>query len=405
MSASSLIRLYYVFQLMVTLTLWTPIFYQYQKQMGLSDPQIFGIQSIYYISFCVLEIPTGFLADRLGHRGCMRLGALLHILTHALPILVPTYGGFLVHWFLFALARSLISGAASAYLYNRLEQLDQLALYKDAEGRARAWSLAAKVLGFGVTDALTAVDPSLPYWGSAAAAVVATVAAWRFPSFQNSPAEQSDEPVRLSEAFRQLRHAPRLQIVIAQGVALFTLTRIVQVNLFQPLLLDSGFRLDQLGRIMALNTVFEAVAAGFPRVLRRWFTDFQAVFWLTWAMAGCCWALADPGPWSRVIWLNVFALVTGLSYPIQRQVMNEHIPDSRYRASMLSAESLLDRAVCAWVAFRLGDVVKSGGTGPFLILSAQVSSVACLVLWPLYALLARRDASAMAAEASKTPAP
>ena len=43
--------------------LWLPIFYAYQRQLGLSDAQIFGIQSLYYVAFCLMEIPTGMAAS------------------------------------------------------------------------------------------------------------------------------------------------------------------------------------------------------------------------------------------------------------------------------------------------------------------------------------------------------
>lgn len=401
-----LIRLFYAFQISVTLMFWMPIFYEYQKQMGLSDPQIFQIQSIYYLSFCLLEIPTGFLADRLGHRNCMRIGAALHVVTHLLPVLFPTYLGFLWHWLMLALSRSLISGAASAYLFNRLEAMGQVELYKEAEGKARAWSLAAKVGGFTLTDPMTRIDGSIPYLASAGASVLATVAAWRFPSFSLPIKPGESETPRISQVFRLLISSPAMLIVILQGVALFTLTRIVQVNLFQPLLLGGQFLPTQFGRLLAINTLFEAVGAAFPRIFRRWMSDLTAVFVLTLLMGICCWGLAQGGRWSCFAWLNLFAVVAGLSYPIQRQVMNQHIPDSRYRASLLSAESLVDRAVCAWVALLLGGILERGQMGLFLQLSAAASVLTCVILWPTYAWVwRRRTASAMADSASTTPAP
>jgi MFS family permease len=402
--ARRLIWLYYAFQITVTLMLWLPIFYQYQKQMGLSDGQILDIQSIYYVSFCLLELPTGFLADRLGHRGCMRVGAALHILTHALPVVWVTYWGFVCHWLLLALSRSLISGAASAYVYNQLEQLGQAELYKETEGRGRAWSLAVKVVGFTLTDPLTQLHVTLPYTASALSAVVSTVIAWRFPPALRSTREQF-EPPRVGRAFKLLLGHPKMLVVMLQGVALFTLTRIVQVNVFQPLLLAQGFVVSQFGRILALNTLFEALGSAYPTIFRRWLRDLHMVFLLTLAMGLCCWGLARGGSWNCLIWLNVFAVVTGLAYPIQRQVMNEHIPDSNYRASLLSAESLVDRAVCAWVAHALGVALTQGVMPAFLQAAAIASVTSCVLLGPIYALVPRRLASAIAAEASTTPEP
>ncbi|MFN8609704.1 MAG: MFS transporter [Vulcanimicrobiota bacterium] len=395
--ARRIIWLFYAFQITVTMMLWIPMFYAYQQRMGLSEEQILNIQSLYYISFCLLELPTGFLADRLGHRNCMRVGAALHVLTHLLPVYWTTYAGFAVHWLLLALSRSLISGAASAYVYNKLEELGQVDLYKETEGRGRAWSLAVKVLGFFATDSLTRVDPTLPYWASAASAALSTYFAFRFPAALGV-VKAAKEPPRLGRVLSLLRDNPRMLVVMLQGVALFTLTRIVQVNLFNPILEAQSFRVDQFGRIMAMNTLFEALGAAYPRLLRRYVSDFQAVFWLTLAMGGCCWGLTRCNWIGCLAWLNLFSVITGLAYPVQRQVMNEHIPDSDYRASMLSAESLVDRAVCAWVAHRLGLALQAQQMNFFLQAAGAASLFSCALLWPVYFAMPRLAKSSAAGE-------
>ena len=138
------IRLYYAFQLFFGLLLWLPIFYEYQRRLGLTNEQIFRIQSIYYIAFLLLEIPTGLFADRFGYRQSIRLGAATLVISNLLPVLLPSYDGFLWHFILIALARSLISGAASAYMYEFMTKHGQGERYKRVEGEARAYSLIGK---------------------------------------------------------------------------------------------------------------------------------------------------------------------------------------------------------------------------------------------------------------------
>ena len=74
-AARRIIRLNNGFQLLFNLLWWMPVFYAYQRDAGLSDSQIFGIQSIYYTAFCLFEIPTGVIADRIGALNCLRAGA------------------------------------------------------------------------------------------------------------------------------------------------------------------------------------------------------------------------------------------------------------------------------------------------------------------------------------------
>jgi fucose permease len=123
-----------------------PIFYSYQKQLGMSDAEIFGIQSVYYVAFCLLEIPTGMVADRFDYRTSLVSGAGVLVVANLVPVFMGSYTGFLAHFLLIAPARSLISGAQSAYLYEFLHAHDAGHLYLRAEGVGRSYNLVGKIV-------------------------------------------------------------------------------------------------------------------------------------------------------------------------------------------------------------------------------------------------------------------
>lgn len=391
MNPHRVIKLFYGFQFFFSLLLWAPVFYEYQKKMGLSDAQIFEIQSLYYIAFCLMELPTGYLADRWSQRKCMISGALLLVVSNLLVVFVPTFGGFLGHWMLVALSRSLISGASSAYLYNYLQESGAEGYYKSTEGLARSYSLVGKVVGWAGIGYLMEWKLELPYWLTALSALIAFAIALRLPEF-SLPVHPRDR-VKPAIVLKLLFSSPYLLLVIAQGTGIFVLSRIVQVNLFNPILEDKKFALGAYGVIMSLNTIFEALGSAYPGWLRRFMSDLNAVFLLTVVMAVSCSMTAWSGPAGAVAWLSVFALAVGFSYPIQRQVLNDAIPDSRYRASLLSVESLLDRAVCAWVATRMAVYVKQGKVDEFLHLCDAVTLIGTLLLIVLFALAKRRHSA------------
>jgi predicted MFS family arabinose efflux permease len=158
------------------------------------------------------------------------------------------------------------------------------------------------------------------------------------------------------------------------------LARICTVNLFQPVLSQKAFSLSSYGLIMSALTVFEAVGAAHPQWLKRWWSDLGAVFGLTVLMAVSMMGLAYFGQVGTVVCFCLFSLGCGLSFPIQRQLLNDAIPDSRYRATLLSIESLIDRAVCAVVASVLGGYVASGRTGDFLVYAGIASLLGMVIL-------------------------
>src|SRR5690606_33609388 len=118
---TSLARSYYGFQTAFTLYVWMPIFFVYQQTIGLGTEEIFGIQAHYYLAFCFFELPTGFISDRFGHRTALRWGSAMLVVSHLFAVLWLSYAGMLLHWVVLALARALVSGAASAYLYEHLQ--------------------------------------------------------------------------------------------------------------------------------------------------------------------------------------------------------------------------------------------------------------------------------------------
>ncbi|UAL71194.1 MFS transporter [Streptomyces angustmyceticus] len=387
--ARRIIRLNNGFQLLFNLLWWMPVFYAYQREAGLSDGQIFGIQSIYYIAFCLFEIPTGLVADRIGARNCLRAGAVVMTAANLAPVLSPSYTGFLVHFLAIAAGRSLTSGAASAYLYDGLAAEGAGEHYLKAEGQARALGLAAKVLCWPLVGPLMALAHPTPYLLSAASAAGSLVCAVVLPRHV-APAgrDRAGQPARggltfLRDAGTALRcvwATPWLALLMVQGVAVFTLSRICQVNLFQPVLLDHGIPEGSHGGVLAAMTVAEAVASARPQWLGSRLSPVAWVSLLSLAMAAALAGSTLGGPWTVIALLCVFAAVTGFAYPLQRKLVNDAIPAGAPRATLLSVESIVDRAVCALAAVAAGAYLSAGRLDVLLWHSAVVTGVVMLVL-------------------------
>lgn len=382
-ATSRVIRLYYGYQFFFPLLFWIPVFYEYQKIMGLDDGRIFAIQSLYYLVFCFLEIPTGYFADRLGYRLSLRMSGAVLVLSNVLAIYWTSYTGFVAHWLFLALARSFYSGASSAWLFEYLSQNGAVGRYKEVEGRSRALNLVGRVVGWMGIGALMQWHVTLPYWMTVGAAVGATVFAFLLPDVKPLL-----ERVRAASLWKDLTpvgtmlaSSPQLFLLMFQSLTIFVLARICQVNLFQPILKEKEFGVASFGVIMAVSTVFEAVGSFRPGMVRRWMSDLNAVFVFSAVIALSLGALAWMGQWGTVALLCVFSFAGGVAIPIQRQVLNEAIPDPRYRATLLSVESIINRAVCAWVASLIGAFVARGETLYFLQLSAGASLVFLLALY------------------------
>ncbi|MGW4209467.1 MFS transporter [Lentzea sp. NPDC004789] len=377
------VRLTYGFQFFFGLLLWIPIFYEYQKQLGLSDAEIFGIQSIYYIAFCLMEIPTGMVADRFDYRTSLWLGASVLVVANLVPVLAGDYTGFLVHFLLIALARSLISGAQSAYLYEYLNAHDAGHLYLKVEGVGRSYSLVGKIVYWPVIGLLMQWNMPSPYWLTAINAAIAVVLALKLPpipGWQRPEGKTSKLLAGVGGAFEALKRSRWLLLLMVQGIAMFTLVRILQVNLFQPVLESKHVSVTWYGSVLAAMTIFEAVAAARPHWLSKKIGPAKSVFLLTVVMALSIGFIVPSGGIVTIVLLCLFSVTAGMSFPIQKKLLNDAIPDSRYRATLLSMESIMDRAVCAVVAVALGAYLAGGRLNEFLVLSSVVTVILMALL-------------------------
>lgn len=389
------LRLYQGFQFCFLLLFWLPIFYEYQKRIGLTDPQIFGIQSLYYAVFCVLEIPTGMVADQVGYRRSMRIGAVVMVLTNLFPIFMPSYEGFVLHFLGIALSRSFISGASSAYLYRFLQVKGLEAEYKEVEGRARALGLLGKVVGWSFVGAAMEWELTAPYWLTVGSTGLAVAFAWALPQVM-APAIEGEEgrlTRRLRRSFALVRGSPPLILGILQGVALFVLVRICQLNLFQPILDAKDVPVAWYGAVMAGMTLFEAAGSARPGWVRRFMGDSTAVVVMSTVLGVTLVFIPEVSREWTLVLLGVFAFAGGLTFPLQRQVLNDAIPDTRYRATILSMESIVDRAVNAGVAAAVGEYLVRGELDVFLRGAAVVTVVVMALLYGARRRLEAREAA------------
>jgi hypothetical protein len=222
----------------------------------------------------------------------------------------------------------------------------------------------------------------LPYWLTVMAALISVIFAFLLPDFIVKPAktENRNSISRIKAAVSLTWKFPLLFFIMLQGIAIFVLARIFQVNLFQPILSSKLFGLSSFGMIMALMTIFEAIGSAKPSWLQRWLSDLNAVFFLTIVMAVSMAFIARADRLGTLIWICIFSYAMGLAFPIQRLLINEAIPNSQYRATLLSLESIFDRAVCAGVAPLIGVFLATNRLGDFLLNAAVVTVASMLIL-------------------------
>jgi len=99
-----------------------PIIVIYWQSHGLSMRDIFVLQVIFSIAIVVLEVPSGYFADRFGRTTSIKLGSVAATVGYFAYWYFPMFWGFVLAEILLALSVSFLSGAKEALLHESLDQ-------------------------------------------------------------------------------------------------------------------------------------------------------------------------------------------------------------------------------------------------------------------------------------------
>ncbi len=157
--------------------LYMPIVVPFYESNGLSMKDIMILQAVYSIAIVVLEIPSGYLADVIGRRKTLIIGAVFGTIGFTTYSLSFGFVGFLVAEVILGIGQSCISGADSAMLYDSLLERGEEKKYSLFEGRITGLGNVAEALAGILGGLLAGITLRVPYFAQTFVAFVALPAA------------------------------------------------------------------------------------------------------------------------------------------------------------------------------------------------------------------------------------
>lgn len=353
-----------VAQALLDVQFWLPLWLIFLLDRGFSLGQAALADAVFRVTEVVLEVPMGWVCDRIGRRNAYTLLCLLTAATFAGMALVHSMTSLLAVWLLWAMQWATASGLGSALGYDLAAELpaDQR---RRVFGRIRGASAAGVLVSLASAGALYAVNPMLPFALTAGLALVSGALSLTLPH----PAVPHER-----EGLRAVLGRGEVRWLVVMGSALLLVGWPVQI-LYQPLALQLGLgpgATSWMFVTMAAAALLGTVVAGRPRgSVHAWQIACAAL------VLGCCagiWLLPRSAPVFALLALLSFAyaLATTITeFEISRAVGGSH------RAAGLSMVSLVAGLFIA--AARPGLLVDAGRHGA----SAAFGLWAVLGLVPL----------------------
>lgn len=353
------------------------------SQAGVSLAQIGLIVSVSSLAQLLLEIPTGYLADRWGHKRTVLLGGFLITCSVLAYLGLPNIWGALLAGVLFFGGGSFASGAMQTFMYDTLRALGKAHEYARVMGRGQSYGLLGNVVLIALVPLTYSINPQLPFLIGFICHLAGFMLAWSLvvPMKEVSQSESKNKPSLRSIA-KQLPLVDLLVLFMLVGVV-SGLTHAAPE--FRELVLQSlGVPVIWFGAILALGSLL-AAAAG--RIIHRLEFLSPKWFYLCDAVFVCSLVLVIGATHSTAVVVAAFLLIT--MYDRNRSIVVEahlfrNYPLLPYRATLLSFMNSISQLNSIWIPLMLAYSFSRFGLQPGFWVSGLAVSGLLLALYVVY---------------------
>ena len=367
------IRLVYLFRVIRSFLLIAPILVPFLKSYGLSQTEIYILESVWAVTIFLLEVPSGYFADYLGRKFSISMGAFLSTMGFIIYCLYPEFYWMILAHILFGTGYSFISGADSALAFDSLALLSKHEEYKKFEGNS--------IAVMGVSEAVASVIGGVVAVTSLDAPVILQTIVYSLMLvcclFLTEPERvklKGESPVKdlLKITYFSLHGENRIKWLILYGAVAGTLTH-TMVWLTQPYYELVGIPLGWFGVLWAIQMlalgIFARSAGYYERVVgeRYALPSLLLIGIVTYVLIGM-----SPSIWCLPALLG-FYFVRGVHMPILMHRLNELV-ESDIRATVLSVRNLVQKLLYALLGPFVGVAADLWSLQTALIASAILYS-------------------------------
>ncbi len=332
-----------------------PIATLYRQARGVSVFQITLIESISLACLIALEIPWGYVADRIGYRRTLAACNVLYFLSKIVFWRAEGFGGFLLERLMLSVVLSGFSGCDSAYLFSLAGEGESQKAFGAYEASATAGLVAASLLfstavggDFDAAGFLTVL--------SYGAAMVLT---FFLPEVPPPARRSAGFGARAGEAAREEWDNRRFLLFLAAAALLTESNQTITVFLSQLQYVRAGIPARAMGYLFIPLTLMGLFAARSHRLTAR-LGEGRALSGLFLLGALSCGLLAVTGsPVLSVAGILALRLSASVFAPIGMEVQNRQVR-SCGRATMLSVYSSVMNLVAVGTGLIFGRLAEEG---------------------------------------------
>lgn len=364
------------------------------EQGGVTMGNLAAIASVSALVSMLMEIPAGYIADRIGHRKTLILGSAISALSVLLYIAMPNFYGGMAASALFFAGFSFTSGTMQAFMHETLLALGRDHEYSRVMGLAQSYGLLGNVVLVALVPMTYSINPVIPFVLGFLCLFVNCVVAW---SFVNPP-----ERVWIAEA-RNIRHifdslcALKKKINLALLAVVFVMFGVASASYHNAILLrevmlkDIGIPVIYFGVLLAIGSLAAAIVGRYIHFLEKL---KPGVFYALDGLYLCiAYVLVGVSASPVVI---IFAFMLFMAYDRTRSIIFEaqilrEFPYSQYKSTVISTLHFSTLINALWVPVFLSFLAQQTSLGTGYALYGVMIGVVLGLMLAVYAILHRQS--------------
>ena len=317
-----------------------PVAVPFFSSFGLSMRDVFSLQAIFGFVVLITEVPSGYVADLLGRKNTLVVGALLAAIGQSCLLFAEGFWTLALFELFLGLSMSLISGADLALLYDT-----ELALGRGEDEQRQVVGKLYSARTFSEAAAGVACTVVMLYAGFEELVYLQVVVGWVPVVLVLRLIEPPGERLADDGHFNNMKkimgyllnHSSVLRLVIA-ALSVWSLTTFYAVWLLQKLWTLQGIDLAHFGWLWGGLTLLAAVAGRWAHRLERAIGPHGVLLFIGLAPAAGYAGLQLFGLVGGILAGTTFFLARGFGLVILRDALNKRVP-SEFRATANSIAS------------------------------------------------------------------
>jgi len=357
-----------------------PVIVLFFKENGLTMKEILILQSLFSISVIILEVPTGYFADRFSRKTSILIGGVVATLGWGLYSLSYSFAGFLLAEITLGVGLCFISGADSAMLYDTLLESGEAHEYKKVEGRNGSIGMISEGVTSVIGGFLALVSLRFPlYWDVGLAFLVIPAA---FMLIEPEKSKKQTNESSLIQMWKLIKFSLsdhkeiKWLIIYSAIVSAATLTAVWFIQIYW---VTTGVLIGYFGILWATllfaSAFFSWHAGGIEKFLGRK-KSLMALIVLP--AVGYFLLSSFMFIWSGIFML-LFYITRGINNPIISDYINGLV-SSDVRATILSVKNLVGRVMfsvvgpfAGWINDAISLQMALASSGAIFLLSGMVA--------------------------------